>query len=1058
LTQQPLDPWLGNQLAGRYELQRRLGSGAVGRVYLARQQSFDRVVAVKLLRTDTTPEHFEQNRKRFRREAEQLSRLSHPNVVRLYDYGHADTETAFLVMEYLEGRTLRAAMGSEPMEPRAAVGLIHQILRGLRHCHDRGVVHRDLKPDNVLLVHDDGGERAVLVDFGISRDLEESSDMTRGTFLGTPTYAAPEQATDDPIDHRSDLYAVGVLLFHMLTGAVPFRGKSGAATMFLHLQATVPTLASRDVEVDAVLEGIVARCLAKQPDDRWPDAATLRRALAAWQAGEAIPGRGAEDVPALQPVALPPDPEPLGRGSTLRSARQLLREHRLVTLVGPGGIGKSAVAVHLAHTAVGGLVPVYADLGDTRAPADVTRAVASAVGEDPEGEHTWTLPPALRSLGPALLILDNADHAATFAGVTLARWLETAPELRILATSRRPLAVQGERTCEVEPLEWDDAVQLFLDRARAVHPSYGDDDADTVGRLVSALDRRPLAIQLAAERATSLSPAEIVDRLRAPLSFLRSRRRGGSPRHRSLRASLDWSWQQLDQPARTALSQLALFGGTVRRDAVAAVVDPGAGADPLEVLAALRGASWLRSVDEYGEARLELWSATAAYVRERWEALPAETRDAAAARYVAWALRRSTELRDSAVGPGAAEAAQAQHDELADLLAAHDLAMGDADTAAALLTALVGPMRHGDRADHLRRLEATLALGPSPTWHLTLLNQIASVTGVTDRERARVALDQCLALLDAHEELDPSLTWLSLGNLELLAGDRQASQTWYERALSLLEVRGDERGHIPLALNNLALVAISAGRLGAARDYLNRALTEHERVGALPGVALARLNLGDLALAVRDHSGAKEHYRIGADVFAQLGDRMRATVCVTRAGLIELDKGRPRAAEPILRGGLVGMRSGGFVSGVGETLTWLAVARADQGDPHEAERLLEDAARLYSEVTRRVDEARVHLFLGALQACRGATALAGRSIDRASQQLAHAPDPRLQWAAAVTQGLVDQAEGQLESARHILGTARRRHGKRTPAGTSLEIRVLARWLERELAAPAPRAE
>ena len=146
----------------------------------------------------------------------------------------------------------------------------------------------------------------------------------------------------------------------------------------------------------------------------------------------------------------------------------------------------------------------------------------------------------------------------------------------------------------------------------------------------------------------------------------------------------------------------------------------------------------------------------------------------------------------------------------------------------------------------------------------------------------------------------------------------------------------------------------------------------------------------------------------------------------------------------------MGLRSGDFLPGVGEALTWLAVARADQDDTDEAERLLEDARRLYATLTRRHDEARVHLFLGALQARRGATALAGRSLDRAAELLAGAPDPRLQWAAAVAHGLVEHAEGQDDAARHILGTARQRHGKRTPAGTSLEIRVLARWLEREL--------
>ena len=419
---------------------------------------------------------------------------------------------------------------------------------------------------------------------------------------------------------------------------------------------------------------------------------------------------------------------------------------------------------------------------------------------------------------------------------------------------------------------------------------------------------------------------------------------------------------------------------------------------------------------------------------------------------MAWAVKRATDLDQAAVGPQAITISQEQDQELESLLQAHELAGDDSDSAAALMLALFSPMRRAIRPrEHTTMLRHTLDLDLTVDARVRLLNQLAQLLAHSDRESARPTLDEALELLGQHPELDPTATWLTLGNIELLAGRREASQAWYERALALVEVRGGQDRNLPTILNNLAGVAISSGRLGDAREHLRRALAAHEDLGSLQGVALARLNLGDLALAVRDHDEARRHHQAASDAFAQAGDRMRSMVAVARTGLVELDRGHPRSAETTLGSVLVGLRSGGFLPGIGETLTWMAVARAEQGAHAQAERLLSDAAEVYERITRRRDEARVHVFLGALQALRGATDETVSSLDRAMALLAASPDPRLQWSTALVRALADLSTGQDADPMSVLDAVHQRQGKRTPAGTGLEIRVLARWLERALA-------
>src|SRR4051812_27295075 len=256
----------GTVVDGRYRIKNRIGSGGMADVYCAIDEQLGRDVALKLLHR-----RFAEDREfveRFRREASSAAGLQHPNVVGVYDRGEWDG-TSYFAMEHLEGRTLKQVILDEaPLDPIRAIDLLVQILRAARFAHKRGVIHRDLKPQNVI-VDPDG--RAKVTDFGIAR--AGASDMTQtGSIMGTAQYLSPEQAQGLPVDDRSDLYSIGVVLYEMLTGRLPFDGDS-AVTIALK-QVAEPPVPPRAIvpSVPPELEAVVLRALAKAPAQRFQDA------------------------------------------------------------------------------------------------------------------------------------------------------------------------------------------------------------------------------------------------------------------------------------------------------------------------------------------------------------------------------------------------------------------------------------------------------------------------------------------------------------------------------------------------------------------------------------------------------------------------------------------------------------------------------------------------------------------------------------------------------------------------------------------------------------------
>ena len=268
---------------GRYQVLEQIGRGGMATVYRAYDPVLDRHVALKVMPSFQAEDPTFVAR--FKQEAQAVAALNHPNIIQVHDFGE-DKGFTFIVMEYVTGGTLLRHM-TDPMPISEALKWVSPLARALEYAHGEGIIHRDIKPANVLI---DGNGNPILSDFGLARLLAGSAGLTaKDTVLGTPEYMAPEQALGLPADQKSDLYSLGVIVYEMLVGQVPFHGDTPSETLMAHIHQPVPLPTAVDPQFDSRLEAIVIRALSKESADRYANAAQLIEALES-----AMAGRGSE--------------------------------------------------------------------------------------------------------------------------------------------------------------------------------------------------------------------------------------------------------------------------------------------------------------------------------------------------------------------------------------------------------------------------------------------------------------------------------------------------------------------------------------------------------------------------------------------------------------------------------------------------------------------------------------------------------------------------------------------------------------------------------------------
>ncbi|WP_392456212.1 Stk1 family PASTA domain-containing Ser/Thr kinase [Chryseomicrobium aureum] len=255
---------IGKRISGRYKLEKHIGGGGMSNVYQAHDMILDRDVAIKILRYDFSNE--EDLHRRFQREALSVTSLTHDNIVTIYDVGE-DGDIHYIVMEHVKGQTLKEYIADNaPVQPAKAVTIMKQLLSAIEHAHEHHIVHRDIKPQNILL--DEEGNVKV-TDFGIAMALSATSFTQTNSVLGTVHYLSPEQARGGTATRKSDIYALGIVLFELLTGQLPFKGESAVSIALKHLQAETPSVRAINAAIPQSIENVVLRATAKKPEDRY---------------------------------------------------------------------------------------------------------------------------------------------------------------------------------------------------------------------------------------------------------------------------------------------------------------------------------------------------------------------------------------------------------------------------------------------------------------------------------------------------------------------------------------------------------------------------------------------------------------------------------------------------------------------------------------------------------------------------------------------------------------------------------------------------------------------
>jgi eukaryotic-like serine/threonine-protein kinase len=313
----PTDDLVGRRMFGDYIIDRRLGEGGMGTVYLARHSSIDQCIAIKVLHGHAAESS--ELLQRFNREARVIAKLTHPNIIRVFIFGHTDDGLVYLAMEYVQGGSVRDLLEARGrLSERHALYILKQVLGAVAEAHDYGIIHRDLKPDNILLTEYRGNAEFVkVVDFGIAKvsepDGEPEVKLTQaGVVYGTPEYLSPEQAQGKPLDGRSDLYSLGIILWELVTGDVPFLGNTAMSVLVKHVYDPVGDPRAKNPNLSDEMVAILQRALAKNPKDRFQSAAEFLDALKLCELALETSGRGLkqdDNIDTLRTQIWTPPPE-----------------------------------------------------------------------------------------------------------------------------------------------------------------------------------------------------------------------------------------------------------------------------------------------------------------------------------------------------------------------------------------------------------------------------------------------------------------------------------------------------------------------------------------------------------------------------------------------------------------------------------------------------------------------------------------------------------------------------------------------------------------------------